>query len=162
MKKGEIHLNFENAAPAELIQYSVSLLKEQFHDKAIDLVINAPANLPQISADKEKFIWLLINVISNAIRYTPRWGNITISAEHKKHSIIFSISDSGPGMKKEHLTRIFDSLIKFSQHQDNAPLGLGLGLAIAKEIVQAHGGKIWAESELGNGSRFFIEVDAVS
>ena len=93
--------------------------------------------------------------MSNAIKFGRRGGKIVVSAREQDNSIVVCVSDSGPGIPRENLSKVFD---RYWQAEDTKHTGMGLGLSIAKGIVEAHGGKIWAESELGKGCSFFFTL----
>jgi signal transduction histidine kinase len=98
------------------------------------------------------------NLIGNAIKFTPRAGSIRVAAECRGEEALFSVADSGPGIEPQELAHVFD---RFWQAQRTARLGTGLGLTIAKALVEAHGGRIWVESTVGQGATFFFTVPAV-
>ncbi|HEX9017000.1 MAG TPA: ATP-binding protein, partial [Chloroflexota bacterium] len=99
---------------------------------------------------------LLLNLIHNAIKFTPAGGRITVAARPDGDDVVFTVSDTGVGIPEEDLTRIFERFYKTDRSRSAG--GTGLGLAIAKHIAQAHGGRIWAESTEGGGSRFFFTL----
>jgi two-component system sensor histidine kinase VicK len=101
---------------------------------------------------------VITNILSNAVKYTPEGGEITIEGKEESDSVIISIQDTGPGIKKEALGRIFDKFYRGDDTVSRRKTGSGLGLSIAKGIVEAHGGKIWVESEDGKGSRFSFSL----
>jgi signal transduction histidine kinase len=98
---------------------------------------------------------VLNNIIGNAVKFTPEGGQITVQLSMTSDGVQFSVIDTGPGIPPEHLTRIFD---RFWQIQQDSRAGAGLGLAIAKGYIEAHGGRIWAESAPGQGARFHFMV----
>jgi signal transduction histidine kinase/CheY-like chemotaxis protein len=116
----------------------------------------APA-LPPIEADEERILQVLENLVGNALKFTPPGGVVTVGAARTQDpaSVVFSVRDTGPGVNEEHLTRVFD---RFYQAQSSDRRGSGLGLAICKAIVEAHGGRIWAESLPGKGAAFFFTL----
>jgi signal transduction histidine kinase len=101
---------------------------------------------------------VLSNIVGNAIKFTPEGGSIVVSSESHEDAVLFTVRDTGPGIDAEHLSRIFERY-----YQAGAPesRGVGLGLFIAKGIVEAHGGRIWVESIAGEGSRFFFTLPFV-
>lgn len=105
--------------------------------------------------DRARMSQVLTNLLGNAVKFTPEGGSIVVRAELRAGSVIFSVRDSGAGMPQEDLGRVFD---RYWQARQTAKLGTGLGLFIARGIVTAHGGTIWAESELGAGSSFFVSI----
>jgi len=119
-----------------------------------DLLMNLAAKPPRVRCDKDKVMQVLINLITNAIKYSER-GPIVVETRLDAHEIVFSVRDSGQGIPPEDLENI---LLPFSQGRERKTGGTGLGLAISKEIVVAHKGKIWAESEKGKGSTFYFTL----
>lgn len=112
-----------------------------------------PDELPLVLADSELVGIVLWQVLSNAIRYTPPGSALALRARTLDDAVIISVEDRGPGISKEEQSHIFDKFYRSKQHRNSIP-GTGMGLAIAQEIVRAHGGKIWVESELGKGAVF--------
>lgn len=107
--------------------------------------------LPSVASDRERVLQVFTNLIGNAIKFTPKGGQITIRATHEGGEVRFTVADTGPGIPREHLDHVFD---RYWQAKSTAKLGTGLGLSIAKGIVEAHGGRIWAESPPGRGAEF--------
>jgi signal transduction histidine kinase len=107
--------------------------------------------LPSVASDRERVLQVFTNLIGNAIKFTPKGGQITIRATHESGEVRFTVADTGPGIPREHLDHVFD---RYWQAKSTAKLGTGLGLSIAKGIVEAHGGRIWAESPPGRGAEF--------
>jgi NtrC-family two-component system sensor histidine kinase KinB len=130
----------------------VSVFKTQAGEKGVSLSYAAPEGLPHVRADANKIGWVLTNLISNALRFTPREGNIHLSAESFGPYIQISVRDDGPGIPFEYQSKIFDKFVQVKS--DKALGGSGLGLTISKEIVRAHGGTIWVDSIPEKGSTF--------
>jgi signal transduction histidine kinase len=110
-----------------------------------------PTNLSEVAADARRIGQVLSNLLGNAVKFTREGGKIAVSAQQRGSGIVVSISDEGPGIPSENLSKVFD---RFWQAEETKRMGSGLGLSIAKGIVEAHGGRIWVESELGKGSKF--------
>jgi signal transduction histidine kinase len=110
-----------------------------------------PDGIPAVSTDRERALQVFTNLLGNAIKFTPKGGEIRILAALDNGEIRFTVADSGPGIPPEHLNHVFD---RYWQAKSTAKLGTGLGLSIAKGIVEAHGGRIWAESPPGSGAHF--------
>jgi signal transduction histidine kinase len=108
-----------------------------------------------IRADRERVLEILSNLLGNAIKFAPRGGEVTISVERQSGMVRFAISDTGPGICSEHLPHVFD---RFWKNETSGKKGTGLGLFIAKGIVDAHEGRIWIESELGRGATFYFTL----
>ena len=112
----------------------------------------APPDKPiSVATDRERVLQVFANLIGNAIKFTPKGGQISILACHENDVVRFTIADTGPGIPPEHLDHVFD---RYWQAKSTAKLGAGLGLSIAKGIVEAHGGRIWVESPPGSGAQF--------
>ena len=108
-----------------------------------------------IRAERERMLQVLSNILGNALRFTPRGGHVTLSAERQGKVARFSVLDTGPGIPRENVARIFE---RFWKDEKLEGKGTGLGLFIAKGIVDAHGGRIWVESEVGAGAKFCFTV----
>jgi signal transduction histidine kinase len=114
-----------------------------------------------VHADRERVLQVLSNLLGNALKFTPPGGHVTLAVEREDGEARFTVADSGPGITREHLEHVFD---RFWRHEHAGKKGTGLGLFIARGIIDAHGGRIWAESDPGHGARFYftlpIEPDA--
>jgi two-component system, NtrC family, sensor histidine kinase KinB len=154
---GNIKLKISKVRPEDIIDLSVTAIMMLLSEKKIQINLNVGDNLPDVKADLEKTVWVLVNLITNAMRYTSENGFIDLSAESNNEFIKFSVSDKGPGISREDQEKIFKRFVQIG----NKNKGTGLGLAISKEFVQAQGGKISVESELGQGSTFsfFLPVN---
>jgi NtrC-family two-component system sensor histidine kinase KinB len=131
--------------------------QSQTQAAGIVLTQSVPDDLPPALADPNKITWVLSNLLSNAMRYTPKGGHIRMRAEQGGGWLYFSVADDGAGIPVEYQSRIFE---KFVQVKGDKKGGSGLGLAICREIVRAHGGNIWVESIPGKGSTFTFTLKA--
>jgi PAS domain S-box-containing protein len=147
---GNIKLKISKVRPEDIIDLSVTAIMMLLSEKKIQLNLNVADSLPDVKADLEKTVWVLVNLITNAMRYTPENGFINLNANTDKEYIKFSVKDEGPGISKEDQDKIFKRFVQVG----NKNKGTGLGLAISKEFVQAQGGRITVESEPGKGSTF--------
>jgi len=132
------------------VNKSMSLLAKE---KGLDLVVNVDDSIPKLKFDKDKIIEVLTNLVSNAIKYTER-GNITVSTKREDNAVHVIVQDTGRGIKAEDMQKLFQAFEQLNGRRDKKKGGTGLGLAISKEIILAHKGNIWAESEAGCGSSF--------
>ncbi|MEN1760683.1 sensor histidine kinase [Anoxynatronum sibiricum] len=159
IESGKVQMNLEACPLNELITYSMKPLTVQLKEKRITYTCQVADQLPMARADKAKIAWVLNNLVSNAMRYVPEdgTGSIVIKAREAVNHLIVEVSDNGRGIPEEYQKVIFD---KFFQVHDQHEVGggAGLGLAICKEIVKAHGGEIWVESEPGKGSVFYFTI----
>jgi len=153
---GNIQLNFLPVKPAEIMHYAISAIKLQADQKQIDLEINCSENLPMVKADPDKTAWVIVNMLSNAIRYSAEQSKIIVEAKQQAQSVEFSIKDFGKGIEKKYLDKIFQ---RFFQIPGSKKSGTGLGLAISKDFIEAQGGNIWVESKVGEGSRFCFSLN---
>ncbi len=125
------------------------------------LVLGIPASLPMVVADKDRIRQVLLNLLSNAIKYTPPGGKITLSAEHDDTNLIISVSDTGHGINEEQQKHLFEPYYRVEDGRELLS-GLGLGLYLAKSLVELHGGRIWVKSEKNKGSTFSFSLPLAS
>ena len=148
-----IQLDARPTSLAEVIGYATATVQAQLDDKQLQLVTELESELPPARADVEKTTWVLINLLANAIRYSPRGEALTVRAALAGTFVQVSVQDRGPGITAEHHEKIFQ---RFAQLPDKTGYrgGSGLGLSIAREFITTQGGRLWVESELGSGSTF--------
>lgn len=140
---------------ADLLQEAEELFRAQSTVASVTMQYETDENLPAVHADRHRVMQVLSNLIGNSLKFTPPNGRITISARLRGDEVLFGIADTGPGIPREHLNDIFSP---YWQAKRTERLGAGLGLPIAKGIVEAHGGRIWVESEQGNGTQFYFTL----
>jgi two-component system sensor histidine kinase BaeS len=158
---GELSISLQTVEPQRLLQEIASTYQYQAQRKNISLDLDISASFSNIEVDPGRITQVLTNILDNALRHTPEGGRILLSAREMEHQIELAIQDSGPGLKKEDLGRIFDRFYRTDasrQRDGDVSSGSGLGLAIAKSIVQAHGGQLSAESETGKGLKLIITL----
>ncbi len=160
MEAGMITLNFETSDIEPLITKATSGIEPLATAKDVSIKIGIPGGLPYVKMDKDRILQALRNLIGNAVKFTPGGGQITISAQAVQNGIKVSIADTGPGIAKEDLGIIFDKFKQATMTSCNRIKGTGLGLAIVKHVIEAHGGKVWVESEIGHGSTFTFQLPA--
>ena len=154
---GNIKLKIMDIRPEDIVELAVVALTMLLAEKNIQVETSMQPNLPLIRADLEKSVWVLVNILNNAIRYSPVNSNILISVSENNGHVDFSVKDFGPGISEENCMKIFD---KFVQVGEGKSAGTGLGLAIAKEFVQSQKGDVWVESKIGEGSKFSFSLPA--
>jgi len=155
IEAGRLDLALEPVAPAFLGQQAWLVMKNQAQAKGIAVSLEVPETLPEVLADPHKIVWVLVNLLANAVRYTPSGGHITVRGEQVGPKVHLAVQDDGPGIPREMQSRIFDKFVRLDQGEAT---GSGLGLAISKEIVRAHRGVIWLASEPGQGSTFTFSL----
>jgi len=153
VETGNIQLNFVKAKPLEIVNYALNAVKFQAEQRHIELELIADATPVTVNADVEKTAWVLINFLSNALRYSAEKSKVQISIAQKPTGIEFAVRDFGKGIDEQYQKRLFDRYFQVPTDGNNKS-GSGLGLAISKDFIEAENGKIWVESEMGAGSRF--------
>ena len=154
---GKEQLNFEDVDLKELITGLSANIETLAIDKGIKFTVDAKENLI-VNGDKVKLRQLFINILENAVRYTPTGGNISVLLEKKDSNAVTAISDTGIGIPPEHLPHIFERFYRVDKARSRADGGVGLGMAIAKYIADSHGGKIEVESQVGKGTTITVTI----
>jgi signal transduction histidine kinase len=134
-----------------LLLESVEAQRSLASSEKLEVRLDAPQTLPHISGDRDRLLQVFENLIGNAVKFTDPGGRITVGARPQGREIVFCVADTGSGIAPEDLPHLFD---RFWQADGKRKKGAGLGLAIVKGIVQAHGGRVWAESAPSRGSTF--------
>lgn len=151
IETGNIKLQIATVRPADVLDLAVTALLVLISEKKIQIETQMDEPLPDIQADLEKTVWVLVNLLSNAIRYSKEHDTITLSVTAQSAGVCFSVRDHGPGIPQGDQKKLFQRYVQVGQKLRQ---GWGLGLAISREFVQAQGGRIWVESEVGQGSAF--------
>lgn len=162
---GQLKLQKKAVKLKSVAKKVVELIQPMLSEKQITMNIKIPARLPQIEADPDRLTQILYNLIGNALRYTGQNGTITLNADPHSgtgNEVTVSVSDTGEGIPKEDLPYIFNHFYRVDQARTRAKGGSGVGLAIVKYLVEAHGGRVWAESEPGSGSTFSFTLPVSS
>lgn len=145
----------------EVIDEAIAVVHHFLESKGLALNVAAPTDLPQVFVDRTRIRQVLINLLGNAARFTDE-GGITIRATYEEHDVIVSVEDTGPGIPHDDLPKVFEEFRQLDGSSSRRHGGSGLGLAISKRFVELHGGSIWAESEVGRGSRFNFSIPVAS
>jgi two-component system phosphate regulon sensor histidine kinase PhoR len=156
IESGKVPLQKKEINPCAVIDPAVKRMTLQAQRSSLELLNACPETLPEIAVDSSRLQQVLVNLIHNAIKFTPPGGRIEVSAHAEEKFVIFSVQDSGIGIPPDDLARIFERFYKADRARTSG--GTGLGLSICRHLVEAHGGKIWAESRPGEGSTFFFSI----
>lgn len=156
IESGKVPLNRNPISPADILQEAFQRMNLQTERAGLSLSVEVQNDLPQVLADAERISQVMLNLVHNAIKFTPPGGRITLRASSRPSDVIFSVQDTGSGISPRDLQRIFERFYKTDRSRSGG--GTGLGLSIARHLVEAHGGKIWAESVEGQGSTFFFSL----
>jgi len=143
---------------SQLIKHTVSDFKYMAEQKGILLDYEVPQGKVHIFCDADKTRQVLVNLISNALKFTPREGRVKVACSEEEGEVIVSVEDTGIGISEENIPKLFDRFTQFGRKSGPGEKGTGLGLAISKGIVELHKGRIWVESRLNKGSKFYFSL----
>jgi len=158
VETGNIQLKLQPADPVIIVDQAVQAVLFQAQQKGIRIDSSVAQGLPLIQADVEKTSWVLINFLTNAIKFSPEQSDIEVAAYRRSDKVEFIVRDHGRGIDEKYLPRIFERYFKVPGTHDRN--GTGLGLSISKEFIEAQGGHIWVSSQLGEGSQFGFNLTA--
>jgi NtrC-family two-component system sensor histidine kinase KinB len=165
VESGQIQLNLQPVAPADIIRYAANALRTQADQKRLQLTLDIPAQLPPVQADPDKASWVLINFLSNAVRHSPDDATVDISARQIGTWVEFRVRDHGAGIKPEHQSRVFDRYFRASSSAlstgTGQSSGTGLGLAISSEFIQSMNGEIGLDTSVTEGAAFYFRLAVV-
>lgn len=156
IESGVVPLNLEPVAPCALIKSAVERLRLQAESSGLSIEVHCPDGLPPVLADYSRLEQVLLNLLHNAIKFTPAGGSVSLGCQEHDGQVLFSIHDTGVGISSKEIGRIFERFFKADRARAGG--GTGLGLAISKHLVEAHQGEIWAESTEGQGSTFYFSI----
>ncbi len=158
IESGRVQMNLKDISIKEMLEGIVDIITPQMKEKSISLKIDSKAKIDKIKADSSQLERVFINLLSNAIKFTPQKGKVTVYIQDKKDNIEFSVEDTGIGIPKEDLEKVFEDFFRSNNAQDQNIKGTGLGLSLVKKIVLAHKGDIWVDSQLGKGTKFSFTI----
>jgi len=153
IEAGQVEWDMRPLQMDEVLQRAISSTSSLFESADLELVKNIDPDLPQIVGDKDRLIQVLINLISNAVKFTPR-GSVTVNAARKNGELQIGVADTGVGISPSDQAKVFEKFKQAGDTLTDKPAGTGLGLPICKEIIEHHGGRIWVESKPDEGSTF--------
>lgn len=154
----ELSLDMEPTSIAELVAETTASFRPGAEAASVQLTTDVDDALPMVRVDRIRIRQALGNLLDNAVRHTPAGGAVTVSAQRHEAGIRVAVADTGPGVPAEALPHVFDRLYRVDPSRDRATGGSGLGLTITRQLVEAHGGAVWAESQEGAGSRFGFDL----
>lgn len=157
IEAGKFTWDMQTLSMAEVIERAISATSSLFDGKPVRMVHHVEPGLPAFTGDRDRLIQVVINLISNAFKFTPT-GTVTVAARRDEGGITVSVTDSGIGIAESDHLKVFEKFKQVGDTLTDKPRGTGLGLPICKEIVERHGGRIWVESELGSGSTFTFHI----
>jgi signal transduction histidine kinase len=154
LESGSLELNRTAVSPSELIAAVSRSERKQIESRSLELRTEVVPDLPDVWADRSRVLQVFENLVSNASKFTIQ-GTVTLGARGEGSEVVFWVADTGVGIAEEEVSHVFD---RFWQAARFRRTGVGLGLAIVREMVQAHGGRLWVESQLGSGSTFYFTL----
>ena len=157
---GELRLERSQTRVGELLQSALEALRPRAEAKGVTLGLEADPSLPALDLDATRIAQVVGNLLENAVTHTPDGGRVTVSAHAAANAVEVAVADTGPGIALEDLPRLFDRFYRADPSRSRSTGGTGLGLTIARRLVEAHGGSIEVESVVGQGSRFIIRLPA--
>jgi len=161
IESGKTDWNMESVIISELIERSKSATMSLFQNVNIPLILDIPDNLPMVTGDSDQLMQVVINLFSNAVKFTEK-GNVTCKVRHINNEIIISVIDTGIGINEDIVDTVFEKFIQIGDTLTNKPKGTGLGLTICKEIINYHKGNISVKSQKGKGSTFYFTLPIIS
>jgi signal transduction histidine kinase len=159
IEAGQLSVERTKVSVAPLIHEAIELHSTIAEGKGIKLRANINGELPSVYADRERILQTFSNLLGNAVKFTPDGGEVRIEAEARDDEVLFSVIDTGPGISPADQRHVFDRYWQ-AKARRRGRQGIGLGLVIVKGIIEAHGGRIWVQSEVGAGSRFSFSLPA--
>lgn len=156
LESGRVNLHLEPLDPADLLTRAAERLRPQTERARVSLSTDLAIGLPRVLADRARIEQVILNLVHNAIKFTPAGGSITVTAEPRGNELVVAVKDTGAGIAPADQNRLFERFYKVDRSRRSE--GTGLGLAITKHIVQAHEGAIWVESEPGKGATFYFSL----
>jgi signal transduction histidine kinase len=153
-ERGEFTLNLGAFTAQELISPSVERSTRTAQNRSVSIEVNIPDGVPPVKADSEKITWVLLQLLDNAIKFTPKGGFVMVATEIEDSLVKFSVTDTGIGIPQERFSELFEPFHQLDSSERRKYGGTGLGLALVKKIIDAHGSTIKVKSEVGVGSRF--------
>ena len=159
IETGHLAIKRQPQDPGPLLEETVANFEGAAHDKHQRLTATVAAQLPKLECDRDRLLQVLANLVGNAIKSTAAGGQITLRVDARGNELLFAVADNGPGIVRADLRHLFERYWRSGEAQYK---GTGLGLSIARGIVEAHGGKIWAESEPGHGATFLFTIPATA
>jgi signal transduction histidine kinase len=158
LESGDLPLRREEVALRPLVARVISEIEVTRGRRDVELAQEVAEDLPLVFADAERVHQVLFNLLDNAVRLSPSGGRVSVSATRHGRTVEVAVRDTGPGIPPEHLPRLFERFYRVDTARSRDEGGTGIGLAIARSVVEAHGGRIWADSEPGRGSTFTFEI----
>ncbi len=158
MDADRLELEIDQLTVGQIVDSCLATAQHRALENSHHLSVSVPAQMPYVAGDRRRLAEVLQNLLDNARQYTLPGGDIVLSAEAHESEVVFTVSDTGIGIPQAEQARIFERFYRVDAARSREAGGTGLGLAIAKHLIEAQGGRIWVESEIGKGSQFHFSV----
>jgi signal transduction histidine kinase len=162
VEAGQMELELGESSIRDALEHGVAMVRERASQQSLSLDVVVDPNVDVVVADPLRLKQVILNLLTNAVKFTPTGGRIEARAQRVDGEIHVSVEDSGIGIADDDLERIFESFQQGPRSGSGAAEGTGLGLTLSKRIVELHGGRLWVESRLGHGSTFTFAIPAAS
>jgi signal transduction histidine kinase len=157
-ESGTLRLHRESGSIEELLRQAVDAFRPRAEAKGVDLSVGVQPELPDVPMDRTRIAQVVANLLENAIFHTPEGGLVAVSARNSNSVLTVAVSDTGPGISSQDMDLVFERFYRVDPSRTRSTGGTGLGLTIAKQLIEAHGGSIGVESAVGQGSRFYFNL----
>jgi signal transduction histidine kinase len=161
LESGRITMSRDEIEVGNLVNRAVDVIRPNAEQEDRTLSVAVADDLPRTIGDRQRLHQVLLNLLSNAVKYTDPGDTITVKAEARNSGFVIMVGDTGPGIPDAQIPMLFQKFRRLPNSAGKAS-GTGLGLVVARQIVEAHQGRIWVESDLGQGSRFFVELPVLA
>jgi signal transduction histidine kinase len=158
VEAGQVELDVRPFSVRDALERGVVMVRERATDGGVVLALDAEPDVDLVEGDERRIKQVIFNLLSNAVKFTPRGGEVDVSAARDNGEVKISVADTGPGIAPEDRERIFEEFRQAETSKAQSHEGTGLGLALSKRLVELHGGRLWLESELGSGSTFVFTL----
>jgi signal transduction histidine kinase len=158
MDSDRLELEIDEVSVSQIVDSCLATAQHRALENGLQLSVKMPSSPPSVAGDRRRLAEVLQNLLDNARQYTLPGGEIVLSAEVNELEVVFTVSDTGIGIPRADQSRIFERFYRVDAARSREAGGTGLGLAIAKHLIEAQGGRIWVESEIGKGSHFHFSV----
>lgn len=162
LEQGASPLRMQDLDPDAVVGSALERIRVFAERQGVAVKSDVPHDLPRIRGDPERLSQLLLNLLHNAVKFSPPGSSVTVTGRAQGAEVVLSVVDEGPGIARGELQRVFERFYKADRARARSAGGTGLGLAIARHIAEAHGGRVWAESEEGSGSTFSVALPAAA
>ena len=160
MESGTLTLELGQVDLRHTVEEAANTVKGLAREKELELVVEVEVELPEIEADPDKLRRTVVNLLGNAVKFTPSGGRVSVGAKNvpDRDAVLLYTSDTGEGIPEEYREKIFEKFGQVETRKSGRKMSTGLGLTFCKMVAEAHGGRIWVESEPGKGSTFYVEL----